>query len=1266
MLFGSRHLVTRFVPAVGEFVAFPGSAGDLVRGWIGGHRPVGLGADASAPTLVGVAGGLGAVLGGHLALARTLLVVGLVPVGVVGAYRLLRPTGSKPAQVAAAVAYAAVPLPYDGLATGRWSVAAAYAASPWLLGRLARSSRMAPYSPDGPVPAVPRPLWQHVVATGAVTGVAALLVPQAAALLLLVALGLVAGTLLAFQRGGIGRLVTVSVGAALLATLLHLPALVDVIRSRTAADAWMGLERPAGALTALDLLRFDTGHLGIAPLGFCLAGAAALPLLVGRDWRLGWAVRAWAVAVACWALLWAQQQGHVHLRLPDPGIVLAPAAAALAFAVALGVAAIELDVRGRSWRFGFRRMVSALGVLALAAATAPVVVAAMDGWWDMPPGQFGGVMGTADAAVAAEPSRVLWVGDAAVLPGGQAWELDGGLSYTAVEASVPGVADLWPATGLGSSRRLGEALLLATGGQTSKLGRVLAPMGVQYVAVPRALAPASAVERTGGGSGGPGSAALAPPGAVDGLIEALDGQLDLEQIAVDDALALYRNVAFAPMRATGIDRPALEETSVAAMQHVDLSRAAPALVESDGDGRTARGPVEAGDTVVQASSASDRWALEVDGRRADRTDAYGWADAFAVPEGVGPGEAVLGYRTPPVRYALVAVQGMFWLLVLAVTVRMRFGSAAPSPPSRPDKCRRVDGRRSGRWRGGTRRARARRRTVPRGRAGAGGGGIPGVKRPHLRRRSPRLPVIVLLAAAIGAAVWQARAEEDRGSALANTSDDDAAAGSVPAMPAVASAGAQASTWYCAAGTGDEGGMADHSVTVFNPGDRSVGVTVTVYGGVLASSSPTTAEAPEAPPASAAAPAAGARGFRLPGRERVELRLGDIVAAPLVAALVEADGGPVAVEHGVTGPHGVDVGPCASATAPVWHLASGATTRDAREVVVLFNPFPTDAIVDITFETDAGSREPVRFQGFPVAAGTVVGVDVGDDVAREPQVSATLRTRTGRVVAERLQEFDGSLGAEGLAVALGVPGASTTWAFADGAVDDGGAERIVVYNPSGERAQVEVRVLPTTDEPSPAPQPFRLSIRAGAFTVVDYGAEERVVAGVEHATVVRSTNGVAVVAERVMTHAGEPDDRDDDDGGDEDEDQAEAEVVGDITASPAASVAASRWVFPSSVDGQPGAQFVVFNPDAERSARVTLVAVAGGRQTEVDDARDVEVPPRGRAALGDDAAGVTWVVEAEAPVVVERVLVEEGGVHLAAGVGIPSIDGSVSLGRLVGR
>jgi hypothetical protein len=135
------------------------------------------------------------------------------------------------------------------------------------------------------------------------------------------------------------------------------------------------------------------------------------------------------------------------------------------------------------------------------------------------------------------------------------------------------------------------------------------------------------------------------------------------------------------MRATGIDPSALAETSVAAMQHFDLSAASPVLVEADGGGSAYLGVLgPAGDTVVQASSASDRWVLEVDGRRAERTDAYGWANAFATGDGAASGEAELSYRAPLVRHVLLAVQGALWLAALLVGVRMRFGSEAPPPP----------------------------------------------------------------------------------------------------------------------------------------------------------------------------------------------------------------------------------------------------------------------------------------------------------------------------------------------------------------------------------------------------------------------------------------------------------------------------------------------------------------------------------------------------------------------------------------------------------
>ncbi|MGH9111930.1 MAG: DUF5719 family protein [Acidimicrobiales bacterium] len=520
----------------------------------------------------------------------------------------------------------------------------------------------------------------------------------------------------------------------------------------------------------------------------------------------------------------------------------------------------------------------------------------------------------------------------------------------------------------------------------------------------------------------------------------------------------------------------------------------------------------------------------------------------------------------------------------------------------------------------------------------------------MRRPSPRLPVVVLVGGAIGGAV-----------AFGGIDGEPAAEGggvraaSTVGMPAVAAADAPTSTWYCAAGTGEQGGIADHTVAIFNPGDTRVAATVTVYGGAIA---------PAPSPAAAAEPVA--REISVPAGDRVELRLGEVVAAPLVAALVEA-GGAVAIEHRVAGPHGRDAAPCASAASPVWHFASGATTRDARDVVVLFNPFPTEATVDVVFDTEDGAREPVRFQGFPVPARSVVGVDIGDDVTRKEHVSMTLRVRTGRVVAERLQQFDGSLGQEGLSLALGAPAAATTWAFADGVVGEGTTERIAVYNPGEALAEVEVRVLPSTREPAPAPQPFRLSVKPGEFAVVDYTDQDRIPRDTRHATVVHATNGVPVVVERIVAQTVEGED---------------GEEASDVVSGPGAVVAARTWTFPLASAGEAGtapeteteiaqdaspARFVVFNPDRERSVHVTLHAVVDGRDSEVDDARDVEVPPGGRVMLvaepPADAPGTAFVVEADAAVTAERMILTTDRLRLAMSVGIPNVDDSVSLARL---
>ncbi len=489
-------------------------------------------------------------------------------------------------------------------------------------------------------------------------------------------------------------------------------------------------------------------------------------------------------------------------------------------------------------------------------------------------------------------------------------------------------------------------------------------------------------------------------------------------------------------------------------------------------------------------------------------------------------------------------------------------------------------------------------------------------------------------------------------------------------------------------------MADHTVIVLNLTARPRQATLTVFAGGLMAPAPLGAPPGPtgAPPPPAEHPSV-ARQVTVPAGGHREVRLGDLVDAPLAAALVEVDGGGIAVEHRVQGEHGADETACTTFAATTWHLASGSTARDAREIVVLFNPFPSPATVDAIFTTPDGRREPVRLQGLPVPAGSLIGVDLGTEVTRSDQVSGTFEARTGRVVVERLQQFDGSLGVEGLSVSPGIPAPADTWVFADGeasspapttpaaedvgstvgegdeGTDDGDepardeeddeaaaddeasdddatedeseapvatSERIVVYNPGDERAEVEVEVVPTTEEPGPAIPPFSLSIRPGGYEVIDYGEHERITAGVPHATVVRATGAEPVVVERATV------------------DVADDSPGGEISTSAGSRVAAPRWLFPSvaGLGGEGPVTFAVMNPVGDRPLRAVVSPIGGA----ADAIAAVAVPAGGRAAIevdGATAAGMeAALVEADGPVVVERIARGAGGQRVAMGPGIP--------------
>lgn len=661
-LAGSRHLLTRGVPSVGQLVPFTSTPGDLLRAWTSGWRTSGLGSESPNPTALGAIGVLGLLFGGAMGILRTVLTLGLIPIGAFGVYQLARAAGSRYAQIAALVVYVSNPLPYDSLATGRWGALALYAAAPTMVLILARASRLAPFGLiDGdPGPGLRiRSARQSILALGVLTAVVATIVPVVVMVLVVMALALVLGSVLAYRTKGSGRVLAVGVGAAGVAVLLHLPWSADFVVPGTPLSALTGVESSAGSVDLAALMRFQVGPVGGAPLGWALVIAAALPLLIGRGQRHGWAVRGWTMAVAFWGLAWLSERGTLPVSLPAAEVLLVPAAVGLALAAAMGVAAFEVDLPG--YRFGWRQVASGIAAGSVVVGTIPILGAAFDGRWKMPAGDHARALTFIDSENDDDAFRVLWVGDPAVLPI-PGWELDNGLAYATTDGGNPRLEDLLVGSDDGRTGLMADALDLARSGQTARLGRLLAPMAVRYVVVPERIAPA------------PFAGADRP--VPSGLRATLGAQLDLEPLDVPAGLSVFRNEAFYGSRASLAADSAPPATRIADTASLDLTSAAPVLPRKRGYLRWS-GPVEPDSVVLFSAAHSDRWELAVDGSKARLTKPFGWAMGFETPAG---GNATLRFRTPPLRYALLLVQALAGLFALRALLRLRLSPATPSGP----------------------------------------------------------------------------------------------------------------------------------------------------------------------------------------------------------------------------------------------------------------------------------------------------------------------------------------------------------------------------------------------------------------------------------------------------------------------------------------------------------------------------------------------------------------------------------------------------------
>ncbi|MGE3359633.1 MAG: DUF5719 family protein, partial [Acidimicrobiia bacterium] len=438
----------------------------------------------------------------------------------------------------------------------------------------------------------------------------------------------------------------------------------------------------------------------------------------------------------------------------------------------------------------------------------------------------------------------------------------------------------------------------------------------------------------------------------------------------------------------------------------------------------------------------------------------------------------------------------------------------------------------------------------------------------------RLPVVVVLVALVAAALTL----DPRRPEPATTSTAVAAAALSPLATAV---DAGSSTWFCAGGSATVTGVAEHVITIANPTDAAAEGTLQLF---------LEGQDPQSFPVAVAA------------LDQTRVPLAGLAQGEWAAALVELDRGGLVVSHEVLGIGGWDSDRCSSQASDRWYLPWGQTApQEASSLrLALFNPFAVEAVVDIAFDTDDGFRTPEALQGFLVPPRRLVTVDVTNIVPVRLRVSTEVVARSGRLVVSRLQSLSGIDGTVTLDVTPAAPSGATSWYFADGRVDADTLERIAVYNPGEQTAQVEVEVTRARLTRDLAIEPFELQIPPQSYAEVVLNDESRVPKPLRHTTVVRSLNDVPVVAERVQLSSTVK--------------QATATAIEEAAQSATSTTAAGdAGAATTAVATAPGDQGATEQGDAEQAA---AEAAAAGL---------VPLPPGLSATLGTPVVARSWVL-----------------------------------------
>lgn len=315
--------------------------------------------------------------------------------------------------------------------------------------------------------------------------------------------------------------------------------------------------------------------------------------------------------------------------------------------------------------------------------------------------------------------------------------------------------------------------------------------------------------------------------------------------------------------------------------------------------------------------------------------------------------------------------------------------------------------------------------------------------------------------------------------------------------------------------------------------------------------------------------------------------------------------------------GLAAAACAPAASREWFFPAGSSANGFDQRLVLYNPFPDEAVVRVTFFTGGGELNKAGLADVPVPSRDTTSISVNRFLLQRRSLGIKIDALRGRITAWKTVSAKTENRPTGVTSTLGATEPATLWYFPSGAVGEGNEERISLLNPSGQEALVAISIV--TDQKTVQPPDLReIKVPRGSELDVKLRAaiNEKLTGSVS--VVVRSLNKVGIVAERsVFYGAGEF--------------TGYASEIG-------ATTSAQNWWLGAPGTGLEADAIVVYNPGQQPADIEVTLSGAGGEVPGAPPQTTVAAGSRLRIPLQELTRGEAAVahLQASAPVVAERV------------------------------